>query len=291
MADAPADPGPARPARRFAGLGLRAASAALLAPVALASVLAGSPLFDLLLAVAAVQMAREWGRMADAGRIGGSSVVLAAVLAAVALALLAGIDAGYVLIALAAATVGLRYYAGWRRVAAPGWLAAGVLALGVPVLAFDWLQARPGIGQMLLLWLFATIWATDVGAYVSGRLIGGPRLAPRVSPNKTWAGLVGGMLAAGLAAAGVGVWGGLGPAWGLLPLGAGAAVVAQMGDLAESAMKRHFGVKDSGGLIPGHGGLLDRIDGFLTLAPLTALLVWAQQQGWIGWPSWGAVAG
>jgi phosphatidate cytidylyltransferase len=122
------------------------------------------------------------------------------------------------------------------------------------------------------LWLFAVVWATDIGAYVVGRAIGGPRLAPRWSPGKTWAGLIGGAVCAALAGwATAGVLG-MSSVLPLVLVSAGLAIIEQFGDLAESVAKRRFGVKDSSGLIPGHGGLLDRLDGLLAVVPAVALL-------------------
>lgn len=149
------------------------------------------------------------------------------------------------------------------------WMVAGFLYCLVPALSLLWLRERQDIGLDLLLWVFIVTWATDIGAYFAGRAIGGPKLAPRVSPNKTIAGLVGGMVAAGLL-------GGLWAAYRDLPsmllvLGAPFAAAAQGGDLFESWMKRRAGVKDSGTLIPGHGGVFDRVDGLLVVATLTAL--------------------
>ncbi|MFI4988772.1 MAG: phosphatidate cytidylyltransferase, partial [Alphaproteobacteria bacterium] len=150
------------------------------------------------------------------------------------------------------------------------WRAAGALYVGIPSTALLWL--RGDSGAYAVLWLFLVVWATDIGAYACGRLIGGPRLAPRLSPNKTWAGLVGGLLAASavgaLLAPALGV-----PARGLLVgLSAILSLVSQAGDLLESALKRHFGVKDTSALIPGHGGLFDRVDGVLAAAPAAAVL-------------------
>jgi phosphatidate cytidylyltransferase len=156
----------------------------------------------------------------------------------------------------------------------PAWLGVGVLVAAVPCGLLIWLRlggAEGGEwGRVTVLWLLAAVWATDIGAYVAGRTIGGPKLWPAVSPNKTWAGLVGGAAAAGAA--------GVATAWlvepvqpGFLgPFSAALAVVAQGGDLAESAVKRRFGVKDSGRLIPGHGGLYDRVDGLIAAIVLVA---------------------
>jgi len=125
--------------------------------------------------------------------------------------------------------------------------------------------------------------ATDVGAYFAGRGIGGAKLAPRISPSKTWAGLIGGVVCAATASWAV-LWlaGEAGSIW-FVGFGGALAVVAQAGDLLESAVKRHFGVKDSGSLIPGHGGVLDRLDGFLTVTPVVALVTWGVSGSPVKW--------
>lgn len=148
----------------------------------------------------------------------------------------------------------------WR----PGPMLLGVLYVVPAIAALLWLH-RGGSGLNRVLFLAAVVWAGDVGAYLVGRLAGGPRLAPRISPGKTWSGAVGGTFCAILAASLV--------IPGHAPEALLLSVVAQAGDLLESAIKRYFGVKDSGWLIPGHGGLLDRLDGVLTAAPAAALLV------------------
>ncbi len=160
----------------------------------------------------------------------------------------------------------------WVRLAGVGALAViGVLYLGLNLLALIWLRSQPEIGRDLTFFLLLSVWAVDTGAYFAGRLIGGPKLAPRFSPSKTWAGLFGGMAAA--AAIGL-LWafiaGARQPQLALL-LGPLIAVIAQTGDIMESALKRRAGAKDSGTLIPGHGGILDRIDGLLLAAPFFAL--------------------
>lgn len=130
---------------------------------------------------------------------------------------------------------------------------------------------RDALGFVGALWLLGIVWATDIGAYFAGRAFGGARLAPRISPSKTWSGLFGGMFAALVFGATLGDRAGIEgvPLW----IGAPLAVLAQMGDLAESAMKRRAGIKDSGTLIPGHGGVFDRIDGLLPVAILIGALV------------------
>lgn len=149
-------------------------------------------------------------------------------------------------------------------------LALGVAYCGLPVLALVFLR-RQDDGLLYAFWAMALVWACDIGAFFAGRSIGGPKLAPRLSPNKTWAGLGGGVIAAG--ALGLLLWAEAGlPALlaGMSPL---LAVLAQAGDLYESWLKRVAGVKDSGNVLPGHGGVLDRIDGLVPVAPVAALLV------------------
>jgi phosphatidate cytidylyltransferase len=154
----------------------------------------------------------------------------------------------------------------------PLWAALGTLWVALPCVAFLWLAGEKVGGRATLLWVFAAVWATDIGAYAFGYIFGGPRLAPRWSPRKTWAGLAGGVLCAALTGTATARLLGISPAVSLTVLSAGLAVVEQFGDLAESMAKRRFGVKDSGGLIPGHGGLLDRLDGLLAVVPAVALL-------------------
>jgi len=139
------------------------------------------------------------------------------------------------------------------------------------LVALLWLRHQPGSGRETILWVLACIWATDIGAYFVGRTAGGAKLAPSISPGKTWSGLIGGMAWAAVASAAVGYAFGLGETVHLAIAGAALAVVGQAGDLLESAAKRRAGVKDSGRLIPGHGGLLDRIDGLMAVLVAVAI--------------------
>ena len=151
------------------------------------------------------------------------------------------------------------------------WLAAGIPYVALPIMALLWIRMQDN-GLLLAFWALSLVWATDIGAFFSGRNFGGPKVAPAISPNKTWSGLIGGMIAALL----------LG--WGLtsyydLPFqlamaSPGLALLAQVGDFFESWMKRRAGVKDSGTILPGHGGVLDRLDGVVTSLPVAALLIW-----------------
>lgn len=139
------------------------------------------------------------------------------------------------------------------------------------VVALLWLRHQPTLGRETLIWILVCIWATDIGAYFVGRAAGGAKLAPRISPGKTWSGLIGGMAWAAMASAAAGYAFGLGETVELAVIGAGLAVVGQLGDLLESAAKRRAGVKDSGRLIPGHGGLLDRVDGLIAVLVVVGL--------------------
>lgn len=153
---------------------------------------------------------------------------------------------------------------------APTRVAAGLAYVGLPILGLLFLRGQPQ-GAMLAFWALALVWATDSGAFFAGRRFGGPKLAPALSPAKTWSGLIGGMIAAAIVGALIGLLGHLPPA--TLWLGAPLAVLAQGGDLFESWLKRRAGVKDSGRLLPGHGGVLDRIDGAIPVVTLVATLV------------------
>jgi phosphatidate cytidylyltransferase len=151
------------------------------------------------------------------------------------------------------------------------WLAAGILYAGITFVAPVGLRADPRYGLGALLFLFAIVWVTDVMAYLVGRLAGGPKLWPSVSPNKTWSGALGATAGALAVGCGTAAFGGL----ALIPIAILAVIlsmVAQAGDLLESAVKRRFGAKDTGHLIPGHGGLMDRLDGFIAAA-LIAVVV------------------
>jgi len=172
----------------------------------------------------------------------------------------------------------------WTRLCgwSPFWVAAGIVYIGLPVAALLWLREQDH-GRATAFWLLLVVWATDSMAYAAGRLIGGWKLVPSISPNKTWAGLGGGVVGAALMGALVG----LAVDADVLLLavaGAALALIAQGGDLMESAIKRRFGAKDSGKLIPGHGGLLDRVDGLMTAAPAAAAMCLAAGGGIASWP-------
>lgn len=224
--------------------------------------------FRLLLAGAALIAVREW--VVIVGGTARNPMVLPLALGSAALAFAAGLVAGPP-VGVAAALV-LAVVVGWSAAGHDrGWMAAGLPYVILGAIGLDWLRESPHGGLGLLLYVMLAVWATDIGAYAAGRSIGGPKLAPRLSPKKTWAGLIGGVVSSALAGALVALAVGAARPGVAALIGAVLAVVAQAGDLFESAVKRRYGVKDSGTLIPGHGGLLDRIDGLLTAAAALAL--------------------
>jgi phosphatidate cytidylyltransferase len=161
----------------------------------------------------------------------------------------------------------------WNRLCAgrPLWLALGGIYIAVPCWALLYLRADGPAGAIILFWLLAVVWSADTGAYAFGRLIGGARLAPVISPNKTWAGLCGGIGTAGLIGAIAGLILEIDNILVLAGWSALFGAISQVGDLGESWVKRHFGVKDMGAILPGHGGLFDRIDGLLAAAVAVAV--------------------
>lgn len=260
----------------------RLVSALVLAPLVLAAIYIGTPLFEIILTIAAALMAWEWDRLCGDRRFGlsGWAMVLAMVVAGVAawarrfdivtLALVLGAGAAY-----AAAAASQRNH--------PAWISAGPIVIGFPCAALAWLRGLPIDGLETAVWLIGSICATDLAAFITGRVVGGARLAPKISPQKTWSGLIGAVVGSSLWGLACGFWFGATSLILLAFLGAGAAIVAQGGDLAVSFVKRRFGAKDASNLIPGHGGVLDRLDGMLTAAPALAALVLLSEGGIFAW--------
>jgi phosphatidate cytidylyltransferase len=263
-------------------LRLRVLSGLVLAPLPIAAIWFGWPWLPLLTGIAAAVMAWEWERLCRQGHFGETGIVLVAVvLATVATAALASPGLGVAIALLGTAIV--FWAARNQRDPEPRWTAFGTLWVALPCISLLWLARDGPMGRATLLWILAVVWATDIGAYAIGRTLGGPRLAPRWSPRKTWAGLGGGMVCAALTGWATAALLQVSPALPLVLVSAGLAVVGQFGDLAESLAKRRFGVKDSSGLIPGHGGLLDRLDGLLAVMPAVAALTLIQGGSVLTW--------
>jgi len=260
-------------AMRARDIGLRAASAIVLAPAAVLAIWAGGLWFLGLMLAACVLLAIEWAMMSAplAWRLMACAVGFG-LFAAVISAHVGQLSLALVMLVFCAAAAGL--FARSRGQEALD-AAYGVLYLGWPAVLLIWLrgadiEAGPHVGLYWTVFAFAVAWASDIMAYLAGSTIGGPKLWPRFSPNKTWSGFIGGLAAGTVAGAlmgvyldmGIGLWGGL--------LGLAAAIATMAGDLWESALKRRYGVKDAGNLIPGHGGLLDRVDGLMFAAVVVA---------------------
>jgi len=249
----------------------RIGSGVVLAAIGLAAVHAGGWWFVALAVVLALLLVFEWNRITDRA---GMVPMMALHSVFVATALLAG-ALGEFRIALMLIAVGAATSFAFAALTARNrlWPLLAVPYFALPCLAIVWLRFDASAGAALVYWLLASIWATDTGAYAVGRTVGGPKLSPRISPKKTWSGLIGGIVAAVLVG-GVTAWSvGLASPVAAAAISGLIAVWSQVGDLCESAVKRHFGVKDSSRLIPGHGGFLDRLDGLLFAAPLAAAAV------------------
>ena len=158
-------------------------------------------------------------------------------------------------------------------------LVAGGLYLLVGAASLHWLRSDATVGLIDVLFLLVVVWSSDIGAYVVGRLVGGPKLAPSISPGKTWSGALGGLVCAMVLGLAVSRFAAPGPVLHALVVAGALSVASQLGDLLESGLKRHFGVKDSSQLIPGHGGVFDRLDGVLAAAPVALLLALALGRG------------
>jgi phosphatidate cytidylyltransferase len=249
---------------------MRILAALVLAPAAAAIAYVGGALWTLLVTLAAVGLYVEWlmivGTARDRRVV--ASGVAALLIAGLCLAI-GRIDAALSALALGAAAVAL--LSPHRRI----WNAAGFLYAAAAEVAAVLVRLDKAWGFFALILILLVVWVTDIGGYFAGRGIGGPKLWPRVSPKKTWAGAVGGF-AASLAVAGGFAAFGFGKTGPLLLLGAILSIASQLGDLFESAVKRRFGVKDSSQIIPGHGGLMDRLDGLVAAVVLAAIFGFLQ---------------
>lgn len=259
-----------KPRASWSDLSSRVASGLLMALAALASAWFGGPIFALFWMVAALAVLAEWLAMVT-GAWAVAPPLFVGFVAIVAAVLLAHL--GYTLASAAAALAGLAIVFLLLR----GRPHATLAALGVPYAAATAvpaviLRADPLEGGLAIAFLFAVVWGTDIMAYFTGRTLGGPKLWPAVSPKKTWSGFLGGTFFGAGAGVGVAFVAGLTELPVIFGIGVALAVISQGGDLLESSLKRQFGVKDASRLIPGHGGVMDRLDGFIAAGLLAVVI-------------------
>ena len=264
---------------------LRVVSSLVLAPLALAAAYFGGVVFVCFWALAALVVLWEWDTMVCAhDRNPVLGIGLAALIGAAAL-----IGFGWPGTAIALIALGMLGVATLASRVRRAWCGAGLAYAAAALIAPVLLRRDATMGFAAILFLFVIVWLTDIGAYFVGRALGGPKLMPRASPNKTWSGALGGTLAAVIGGVALARQFGVEGIFGVGVVALGLSVVSQAGDLAESAIKRQFQVKDASSLIPGHGGLMDRLDGFIaasvaaavvgilhggTGAPARGLMVW-----------------
>ena len=267
-----ADADPAKPSgmlgRGGGELVLRTASALVLAPLAVVAAYLGGWPFTIFWGAAAMIVFWEWTSLVAGGdrrailMVGGAAIILS-----LALAGTGRLTGALVVIVMGA--MGIAPLAPMQRRV---WVAGAMPYAGAIGIAPVILRSDIQDGFIATMFLFAIVWATDILAYFLGRMIGGPKLLPRASPKKTWSGAIGGLTGAVIAAIAIAKTTGLAGWWALALAGAVLSAFAQAGDLFESMLKRKFGAKDSGHLIPGHGGLMDRLDGFVVAAAVAALI-------------------
>ncbi len=257
-------------------------------PLVLGITYLGGPYFNGFVVMAVVVMAWEWRRIVSGGRFGYQGLVL---VAGMVTAVFAASLGAYLNAILVCGVIGVFFFAMTeiRRLMSGLplhseemdkavhpvnnlWMGAGAVYIGIPSLSLIWIRNDWDNGFTAVIWLLVLVWAADSGAYAAGRLIGGPKLAPKISPNKTWAGLGGCIVSAAFAGGIVAHWTGFDEIYKIAAVSAFIGLVSQGGDLVESAFKRHFDVKDSSNLIPGHGGLLDRVDALLAAIVAAALI-------------------
>jgi phosphatidate cytidylyltransferase len=265
---------PREPRVRFGSdLKPRVAAAAAMGSLALATAWVGGFIFVVFWWLASIVVLWEWERLVGGARLAERVVVGSLAIALAALFALHNSTLG-VFTALLLGAVAVGWLAGrGDRI----WAGAGALYAGALVASVGLLRVNPSFGLAAISWLFAVVWGADIAAYFAGRLIGGPRLWPSVSPGKTWAGAIVGALAGAVLGLMLAGWTNRPAA--LFALGLATAIVSELGDLFESGLKRRFGVKDSSGLIPGHGGLMDRLDSFVAASVFAAMVAGANSRG------------
>jgi phosphatidate cytidylyltransferase len=264
--------------RPWRDLALRGASAVVLIPLALFGIWSGGVVWDVLIGAAMVLLSWEWLRLCGASVYRWPGILLPFICLGVMLLAAFGPPLG-ALGLLVAGTLLLLLLQRQGDI----WPAAALFYIGLCGFSLILLRGADWAGLLNTLFMVLIVWASDTGAYLAGRAFGGPKLAPAISPGKTWSGAAGGLVAAILVGAGAAALLAPGGASRAAAIAAMLGLMSQAGDLLESAIKRRFGVKDSSSLIPGHGGLFDRLDGVMAAAPLaTAFALWAGK----GAPLW-----
>ncbi len=272
----------ARPAGRWADLGKRSASAVVLAPAALFCVWHGGWAWLALIVLGAFGLSHEWFVLCGRPGRWPAQAMLALAAAGAAVYAMLGQSAFVSMLLVVGAALS------WILSRSPAFV-AGVFYLALPLACLAWLRDTHGLrgpeslGRADVVFLIAVVWASDSGAYLAGRLFGGPKLAPAISPGKTRSGALGGLVAAVLAGECVAQTMFPGPTGRVAAVAGVLGIASQCGDLVESWIKRQFGVKDSGWLIPGHGGLLDRLDGLLAAAAAAVGIAVIAGRGGVLW--------
>jgi phosphatidate cytidylyltransferase len=267
----------ASPPPKWGDLGIRAGSAALLIPLVLLCDWAGGFWFHLFALLLGCMIAYEWTKIVHARNQLQAALHIGAAVAGTWLPETLGVWPAVLAVgALALASI---LFARFGDKPASNWSYFGVLYVGFPVIALIVLRSDTLYGALAVLWVFVIVWAADIVAYFAGRTIGGPKLAPAISPKKTWAGLGGAVAGSAAASAAFAYFAQLEGIVILTVLAGALAIVEQGGDLFESALKRSFAVKDSGQLIPGHGGVIDRVDGLIAVSVACVLIGLVRQNG------------
>lgn len=254
----------------MSNLQLRIISAIVLAVVVLGITWLGGFAFRLLACIIAGAILFEWLAMSRQSSSGENTVLTWAAFGLLALALVLDFPAFWTLFVLLIGVIAVVAHS--RIVVAGSWPAAGLAYAGLSAVAMAFLRDSDYPGLIAILFLFAVVWATDILAYFVGRAVGGPKLAPSISPGKTQSGAIGGTLGGVVAGVALALAAGVGNPLGLAAVALVLSIVSQAGDLFESWVKRRHGVKDSGSIIPGHGGVMDRVDGLVAAAMALYLL-------------------
>jgi len=247
----------------------RLASAVVLAAIALGAVIVSPWSFLVLVAVAGGLLAWEWGGLTRGN--GFDATTLIQTVSVTVLAVFATLDQPQLIILILGAMCITIAFSG-MSLSRAAWALGGFAYTAFPAWALVWLRSDPSLGVAAILYLFAVTWTTDTASYLGGSSLGGPKLAPSISPKKTWSGFVIGSLAPAFVGYAFALLLGRTSPWNLALVSVALALACQMGDLLESAVKRHFGTKDMSQLIPGHGGLFDRIDSLLLASVIAALI-------------------